>query len=65
MPLLDIDTITIKRIELGVSCPNCGGHLIAFKFRTVFAFGIWLLTLGRIKVYHYRCESCYKKYDLL
>ena len=65
MAILEIDKIIIKKPDTGIHCINCGGDLkLTFK-KELLAKIIACITLGKVRIKHYQCDNCKKKYIIL
>ena len=66
MAILELDKIIIKKPDTGIHCMNCGGDLLQTHHPLHLPEKIiaWV-TLGNLKIIHYQCENCKKKYIVL
>jgi hypothetical protein len=65
MAILELDKIIIKKPDSGIQCIHCGGDLKQTGKIKLLAKIITIITLGKIKIRHYQCENCKKKYIVL
>ena len=65
MAILELDKIIFNKPDTGIHCSKCGGDLKQENKKKLLGWVIRILTLGRVKSKHYRCENCKKKYIVL
>jgi hypothetical protein len=65
MAILELDNIIIKKPDTGIQCMHCGGDLKQSGKIKLSAKIIAFITLGKIKIRHYQCDNCKKKYIVL
>jgi uncharacterized protein with PIN domain len=65
MAILELDKIIFKKPETGIRCIQCGGDLKQNGKIKLSGKIIALITFGKIKIRHYQCDNCKKKYIVL
>jgi uncharacterized protein with PIN domain len=65
MAILDLDKIIFRKQYSGILCLNCGGDLKKCTHPKIPGKIISWLSMGRIKIGHYQCENCKKRYTVL
>jgi hypothetical protein len=65
MAILELDKIIFKKTVIGILCIKCGGGLKQTGKVKLSAKIISLITFGKVKIRHYQCENCKKKYMIL
>jgi len=65
MAILELDKIIIKKPDTGIHCINCGGDLKENGKLKLSGKIIAWITLGIVRIGHYQCENCKKKYIVL
>ena len=65
MAILELDKIIIKKPDTGIHCINCGGDLKQNNqiklLRKIIAF----ISLAKLRIGHYQCDNCKRKYMIL
>jgi hypothetical protein len=65
MAILELDKIIIKKPDTGIQCSHCGGDLKQYGKIKLLDKIIACITLGKVKIRHYQCDNCKKKYIVL
>jgi hypothetical protein len=65
MAILELDKIIVKKSDTGIHCVKCGGDLKQNGKINLPEKIISSITLGKVRIRHYQCDNCKKKYIVL
>lgn len=63
--ILNLDKVVFSKPYEGVRCGYCGGYLRETLHPKIFAKLLAQFTLGKIKLGHYQCKNCNKRFTIL
>jgi uncharacterized protein with PIN domain len=65
MAILELDKIIFTKTVIGIVCTKCGGDLKPTGKNNLPDKIITIVSLGKVKIRHYQCDNCKKKYIIL
>jgi uncharacterized protein with PIN domain len=65
MAILELDKIIFTKTVIGIVCTKCGGDLKPTGKKYLSDKIIAVISLGKVKIRHYQCNNCKKKYIIL